>query len=529
MKTYSRSFYLGIIFCIGFVGLVYQIYSVKVLFMFFIENTYAVATAISSFLAGIACSSLLFSRLARQNTRNLQLVCWMMLAGGAYGFLILSNYHWIPQWLEAIDHVIAMPWLAMAVKYGIMWFYLFLPAFFLGGAFPLINGLCLDSLEESAPETGTVYFWDTLGAIAGALVAGFVLLPMLGLRMTVMTGATINLWLAVLLMPRRFFTLVAAIAAMGITAWDVHYYLHNPDLHFTVTQAGYAVPVTDTRSPDLDARFGHVIFQKESPYGRVTVGSSGPTTYLFLNYRGMCQEQEGARKGEGTFQPISTIARLVQPLLAPGSEVLDIGLGCGFTASELAFSKNTKHVDIVEINPVIVEASRYFSNRGVLSAPNVNLHIMNGADWLLNVEKRYDSIIIDIEEPSVLYSSPLYTRDYFRIMSSRLRDKGVLGFWSFVVTPEFCRVMYNTLKSVFPYVAMRHYANEQAILYYASMHPFDLVTGDLPLNEDQGFLETVLAIHNDDVNTIENRALEKYVNMNKLFDLPSNYKEGSVR
>src|SRR5262249_36615209 len=39
-----------------FVGLIYQIYSVKVLFMLFAESTYAGATAISSFMAGLACS-----------------------------------------------------------------------------------------------------------------------------------------------------------------------------------------------------------------------------------------------------------------------------------------------------------------------------------------------------------------------------------------------------------------------------------------------------------------------------------------
>jgi hypothetical protein len=92
MYSIHRYTYLGIIFCIGFVALIYQLYSVKVLFMFFLENTYAVATAISAFLAGLACSSLVFSRFAHHNTRNLQLISGMMLAGGLYGYFVLSHY-----------------------------------------------------------------------------------------------------------------------------------------------------------------------------------------------------------------------------------------------------------------------------------------------------------------------------------------------------------------------------------------------------------------------------------------------------
>jgi spermidine synthase len=223
-----RYFYLAIISCIGFVALIYQIYSVRVLFMFFAENTYAVATAISSFLAGLACSSLLFSRRAQRNTRNLRIVCGMMLTGGLYGYFILSNYQWIPQWLDAMDRVIPIAVLAAALKFAIMWLYLFLPAFFLGGAFPLINGLYLDSLEESAPDTGTVYFWDTFGAIAGTLVAGFVLLPMLGLRATVMTGAALNLLLGIALMPRKSFACVAGVALVCMIALEVRHYMDNP-------------------------------------------------------------------------------------------------------------------------------------------------------------------------------------------------------------------------------------------------------------------------------------------------------------
>jgi hypothetical protein len=60
MTRDSKWLYLGVIFLVGFTSLIYEIYSVRVLFMFFVENTQGATIAISSFLGGLAFSSLFF-------------------------------------------------------------------------------------------------------------------------------------------------------------------------------------------------------------------------------------------------------------------------------------------------------------------------------------------------------------------------------------------------------------------------------------------------------------------------------------
>jgi spermidine synthase len=510
----TRFYCLGIIFWVGFAALVYQMYSVRVLFMFFVENTHAVATAVSSFLAGLACSSLLFSRLTHHNMRNQSIVCWMMLAAAAYGYLVLGNYQWIPQLLDAIRRWIATAWLAATLKYAVMWIYLFLPAFFLGGAFPLINGLYLHSLDDSAQETGIVYFWDTLGAIIGALVAGFVLLPVLGLHATVTIAATINVLIAITLMPSRRYAYSASVCLFVVAAIETAAYSVNHDPRFRITQAGDILP----ENRDLDRLFGKVLFQQESPYGRVTVGTANRSKMLFINYRGMCERAGDTEK---------EFARAILPRLAARSEVLTIGLGCGFTAAELAFAPRTRRLDIVEINPVVPQAARFFAkeNREVLDAPNISLHIVDGAEWLRNAPRQYDAILIDIEQVAVIYSSALFTREYFEIARGRLKEGGIFGFWSLTVSPEFTRVMVNTLRSVFPCVTWRTYGH--ATTYYASTRPF--VLKPAALKETKGFTQKVMALSNAEINTLENPALEKYYNLNKSLGLPDDYSEGFVR
>ena len=59
----SRLSCLFLIFWIGCLALIYEIYSMRALFMFYVENTKAASIAISAFLGGLAFSSILFGKL----------------------------------------------------------------------------------------------------------------------------------------------------------------------------------------------------------------------------------------------------------------------------------------------------------------------------------------------------------------------------------------------------------------------------------------------------------------------------------
>jgi spermidine synthase len=218
------------------------------------------------------------------------------------------------------------------------------------------------------------------------------------------------------------------------------------------------------------------------------------------------------------------LARIAMEQLPEKSHVVNIGLGCGFTASEMAFHQKAGTLDVVEINPIIPKAAAFFEaeNKNVLNAPNTALHIMDGAAWLRTApDKKADAIIIDVEEVSVIYSSVLYTREYFGIIKQKMKDGGVFGLWSFRVNPSFTRIMLNTLRSEFPYVYVLYY-NDSAT-YYASTRPLNITPNS------SAFAEQVNALPLHEINTLENRALEKYYKSNQVFGLPEDYKERFVR
>lgn len=491
------------IFLIGFAALIYEIYSVQVLFMFFVNNTQAVAITISSFLAGLALSSLVFSWRVRGTAHHLSILFWMQFIAAGYGFLVLRDVGLIPDALDALRHFIGEGALTEYLKLGIVWGFLFVPAFFIGGALPLINGLYTDG-GNTTRDVGIVYFWDMVGAVLATLLTGFVFLPKLGLALTILIPICINLLVCILCAATRGQRYLAYAALAGVLAYGAAQQLQ---------QHGHLA------DPELEKRFGTVIFREASPYGTVTVGEeSNGERKMFIHYRAMCASSSGnVSEGE--------LGRLLGVMARPAERALNIGLGCGTTAHKLAFGGGFAQVDVVEINPVVKKvAQRFFAhiNNHVVDAPHVRVTIENGAEFIRQSTTTYDAIAIDIEEVNIIYSSPLYTKEYFVYAQRLLSDKGVLGIWSFDVGNDFAKVMYNTLAAVFEHVVV--YPSHGAMLFFASNAPLEhLPPPPKPVNRQRQ--RDILQTMNAHINTLDQRMLERYYNAHKTFVLPEDYTE----
>ena len=119
---------LALLFLVGFTSLVYEIYSLTVVFMFIVESSQAGAIAISAFLAGLAFSSWLTANLIRRKKLDSYLLlAGMQLLAGTYAGLILSHHEWIPRILDTVSAEAGSP-----LHGAVLWIYLFIPAVFIG-------------------------------------------------------------------------------------------------------------------------------------------------------------------------------------------------------------------------------------------------------------------------------------------------------------------------------------------------------------------------------------------------------------
>lgn len=106
--------------------------------------------------------------------------------------------------------------------------------------------------------------------------------------------------------------------------------------------------------------------------------------------------------------------------------VLIIGGGDGGTAREVMKHASVNHVDMVEIDKTVVDASKKFLPEvGDFDNPKLNVLYEDGIAFIKNVSDPYDVIIIDGSDP-VGPAEGLFEKDFYELCYNALTDDGVL-------------------------------------------------------------------------------------------------------
>ena len=335
------------------------------------------------------------------------------------------------------------------------------------------------AVPRGAPGTGAavgrLYATNTLGAILGAVLAGFVLIPVLGTRATLLGVAAIatSVGLAfVASRPRpRWLVPVGAAASLlvgaGIglaPAWnyqDLHTGVAEPLGGLSGSALARITELTDPREK--------LLFQREGATASVLVREDPERIRkLVINSR---------TNASDSASDMATQVLLAQlPLLfAPRSErVFVVGWGSGVTIGSAARTA-TGQVTAVELEPAVVAASAFFQhvNLDPLRNPRVRLYEDDARHILLAADERYDVVVNEPSHPWVAGIANLFTRDYYVLVERRLEPDGVLATWlqSYQIAPDTYRSLLATLQSVFPEVLVFHAPGTTDTIILAARRP----------------------------------------------------------
>jgi len=145
------------------------------------STSYCFTLVVAAFIVGLAVGSLLFARLADHGRHPL---LWLAGTQTAAFITALGVSHILGNgqfYLARLDHAVQVYLLHPASVQTIVLFLLILvPTLFLGAAFPLVNRLCIRTLDNTGRSVGTAYALNTVAGLLGSFVAGFVLIPCLG-------------------------------------------------------------------------------------------------------------------------------------------------------------------------------------------------------------------------------------------------------------------------------------------------------------------------------------------------------------
>jgi spermidine synthase len=242
-------------------------------------------------------------------------------------------------------------------------------------------------------------------------------------------------------------------------------------------------------------------FFSYSPYGALSVFDevfdNEQNRYLYIDTRIQCSTAGLKQKNVSEIH-FAEIA--INAIGKNNLEVLSIGLGCGFTLSEIVKSSKVQKVDVVEINPLMPQAAKCFSEftNNVLENPKVNLICDDGYKYLFSTNKKYDLIIMDIDHPSLVYSSNLYTLEFNKLVKKALNKDGMFTQWAYEPIPDAQVINYNTLKLVFSDVSPKISGVFNDTYYFAGDKKISLT------EKDKIFLNQMLSSKDKRINTLNN-------------------------
>jgi spermidine synthase len=204
-----RGAVLGLFVASGAAGLVYQVVWSRELVLVFGNTTQAVATIVTAFMAGLGFGSLAGGRLADTSARPLRLYGLVELAVAAMAILLPFAFRGLAELYRGVwPSLVEQPAQLTGVRFGLALAAVAPATFLMGMTLPLLTRYLVRTLDEAGARLGELYAANTIGAMAGTLVGGFVLIELLGLRLTSLVAVALNLLagLGALLLSRRWET-----------------------------------------------------------------------------------------------------------------------------------------------------------------------------------------------------------------------------------------------------------------------------------------------------------------------------------
>jgi spermidine synthase len=187
------------------------------------------------------------------------------------------------------------------------------------------------------------------------------------------------------------------------------------------------------------------IFDKEYAEGTVRAYRSSATGALLLHVGG---------KLEGSSPQDIHHTRLLAYLpiaVHPGPRsFLNIGLGAGLTA--MAAQRHVDMVEVVELNPGVVEAVRLHSPSEAFDG--IAFFVHDGRNYLMRTEETYDIIASGASYPTEPGASSLFTREFYELAASRLNPGGLFSqsVPYYLLSNNDVTMLLKTMGSVFPHV-----------------------------------------------------------------------------
>ncbi|GAB4349364.1 MAG: fused MFS/spermidine synthase [Candidatus Abyssubacteria bacterium] len=434
----TRTLVLLIFGLSGMAALAYEVLWSRILVFLLGSSIYSFSMILVVYLLGITGGSLIFSRFADRLRYPLRAFGWLEVVLGLTvigGLILFRQLPFVPYSLKVEPLGFLLPNLLSTFAVVLP------PTLLMGAIFPVVVRMYARNLGAIGKQTGTLYAVNTLGAIVGSFIAGFVLIPLLGSKDSVLLLVLLSMTCGLLL-------LRASRKEEGSRSqeWIAAGLLFLPLAGFPFgnnLMKDLSVTMLERRTE----RNWEVLAFDEDATAAVAVAEDAEGTRLLIT-NGVSMTYLGVDTQLMAHLPLAIMQNPRKVL------VVCFGMGTTFVSAKSAGMET----DFVELCPYVVEAFKYYhDDSSVLEEPGVGKIIADGRNYLLLSDKSYDLITIDPPPPP--YSAGtvnLYTREFYQLCKSRLTPDGIVCQWipMYSSSEDQYKMLLRTFLEVFPHTSV---------------------------------------------------------------------------
>jgi len=466
----------------GFGALVLEVAWTRVLVLVVGSSVYAFSLMLLAFLIGLAAGGGALSAVLRRrpSADPARLLLILLAASGLLAYASAFLFQYLPPlFAKVFIELDPSPagWFAWQFAGGML--IMFPTTFALGGVFPCVLQIHARSLSQVAGSVGTVYAANTVGTIVGAGLAGFVLIPSIGVKDTVVLIALTQLVLAlvvalVMIVDRRGPRLAGA---LSVGALLIVMFLARPTWDVLLMNSGvfnlFGQAEGTTWSEYMEwADETELLYEAEGLTAHVFVADERKADNRFLSVNG---KVEASSNVDLETQILSSHL----PLLVHDDpkDVMIIGLASGITAGAAAVHP-VESIRILEIETKMEPAARLFAefNHDVLDDERVTISYNDARNELEFSPMSYDVIISEPSNPWMTIAANLFTEEFFRMARTRVRPGGIYCQWiqNYYLPAEDLRSIAAAFHASFPHILLFETVDGVDLLLLGSDTPLSL-------------------------------------------------------
>ncbi len=472
----------------GLVALAYQVCWTRAM-IFSLDTlkstTYAFSGMLLVFLLGLAIGSAIMQAIVDRQQNLLRLYALLQmgigLGGGLSFFVVIADMPALTEISPDGALIYGSAVLNVIIKSAAT---IGLPTLLMGMAFPVVTRIVVTSTGTVGGDVARVYALNTLGAIAGSFLCGFVFIPLLGITGTIGALAAVNLAMAAALFwkngaiaqrERVVLTVIAIGAAVlvpariGFSGVKLQRIQANEKIVHYEEGAMATISVVENNSGD------RMIYVDDTPV-------AGTDKIMLTDQK--------------------SLAHVPMALLGGRADrVLSVGFGSGGASYSYTLYPGIKEIRTIEIAPEVLRAAPTLtdSNHGIIvpdamlaeanaaGAANIRgfrnpnsayIHtavpgfktfdprfkvLVDDARAYLRFSKlKYDVIATDCTDLRYKTNANLYDLEYFTLCRDAITDRGLVVVWMPLagLSDRAFRVALRTFQEVFPEMGVWYFTNQ---------------------------------------------------------------------